>query len=128
MGIDVRWDNSAKTIIYADFDAEWTLDDFHHMIDQIYTLNTSVTHQVFLISDYSKSRVPPRQWLSTGSHIEKRKSTNTELSIVVGANPFVKVMLNVAQKLFLKGMRICAVDTLPEAYLLIETQNRQRVA
>ena len=128
MGIQVRWDNSEQTIIYCDFNEEWTLDDFHTMIDEIYALARSVSHQVYLISDYTRSRVPPRQWLSTGAHIEKRKSMNTELSIVVGANTFVNVMLNVAQKLFLKDFPICTVATLQEAYQIIEKHNQTLAA
>ena len=124
MAIHVGWKDASHTIIYCEFDAEWTLDEFHRYIDDIYALMTSVTHPVYLIHDYSKSRVPPRQWLSAGRHAQQRQTDNTALSIVVGGNSFVKVMLNVAQSLFLKNLPIRAVDTLEQAYGLIAKHDK----
>lgn len=128
MGIHVRWDDAEQTILYCEFEAEWDLNDFHKMIDDMYAFMTSVNHPVYTINDYTKSKMPPRQWLSTGRHVQQRSSINSELSIVVGANTFVKVMLNVAQKLFLNNMHIVTTDTVDEAYRLIAEKRQARAA
>lgn len=125
MGIHTRWDDAAHTILICEFDANWSLSDFHTMVDEVYVMMNSVNYRVYLIHDFSKSRVSPRQWLSTGSHIEKRQSQNSAETVVIGASTFVKTMLNIAQKLFLKNIRVDMADTLPEAYKIIESRKLQ---
>lgn len=125
MGIHTRWDDIERTIVVCEFEANWSLEEFHTMVDEVYEMMKSVDYRVYLIHDFSKSRVSPRQWLSTGSHIEKRQSQNSAETVVIGANTFVKAMLNIAQKLFLKNIRVDMADTLPEAYKIIERHKLQ---
>ena len=124
MSIAVSWVDAKKTIIVSSFNGEWTLEDSHNMIDEMYKLMTSVSHNVHVILDFTNSLSSPAKMLSSGSHIEKRSSPNTGLSVIVKANGFIKAISQLIMKLFVRDGKLHFVDTVDEAYQII-TQYEQ---
>src|SRR5690349_8150109 len=110
MPIDVSWGNPEKTIVVSAFNGEWSLEDSHNMIDEIYKMNSSVTHTVHVVMDFTRSLSSPAKMLSSGNHIEKRSSENSGISIIVKANGFIKAMTQLIMKLFVKEGKLYFVD------------------
>ena len=125
MPIHVHWDNPEKTVIHCEYEPKWTLEEFHAMIDESYKLMTSVNHTVHLISNFTKSRAVPSRMLSIGGHVEKANPPNTGLSIIVGAGSFVKALIEIASKTFLRDKNLYAVKTIDEAYAIIKQHQAQ---
>jgi hypothetical protein len=119
MPIVVTWGNPEKTIIVSAFNGEWMLEDSHNMIDEMYKMTSSVTHTVHVVLDFTNSLSSPAKMLSSGSHIEKRKSSNSGVSIIVKANGFIKAITQLIMKLFVSNGKLYFVDTLDEAYQIV---------
>jgi hypothetical protein len=90
MSIQVSWGNTEKAVIHSVFGEDWTLEEYHAMIDEMYKMITSVKHTVHTINDFSNNRSSPTKLLSTGRHVENRKAGNNGVSVIVNANPFSK--------------------------------------
>jgi hypothetical protein len=119
MPINVSWGNLEKTVVYTEFVENWTLEDNHNMIDAMYALNSSVSHTVHNILDFTRSTSSPARLLTSGNHIEKRSVSNTGISVIVKANGFVKAMAQLIMKMFVSNQKLYFVDTLAEAYDII---------
>lgn len=119
MPIQVSWANDQKTVILSVFGEDWTLEEYHNMIDDMYKMTTSVKHTVHTINDFSNNRSSPTKLLSTGRHVENRKVPNSGMGIIVNANPFIKAMGQVSMRLFLKDLNIQFVKSIEEAYQVI---------
>lgn len=128
MAIQVRWDDDTHSIIYCEFGVTWTLEEYQRHVDDILGLVTSVKHPVYQIHDFANSRVPPRQWLTAGRYVETHSTPQTVFSVVVGANSYVKILLNVAQRLFLRNIPVYMADTKQEAYALINAHQNKTIA
>ncbi|MEO8609275.1 MAG: hypothetical protein ABI690_15395 [Chloroflexota bacterium] len=127
MPINVSWGNAQKTIIVSAFNGEWALEDSHNMIDEMYKLTSSVSHNVHVVLDFTNSLSSPAKMLSSGNHIEKRSSSNTGLSIIVKANGFIKAISQLIMKLFVSNGKLFFVDTIAEAFQMIEQYERTEV-
>lgn len=127
MPIQVSWGDPQKTIIHSEFNEAWTLEDAHNMIDEMYTMTSSVNHTVHVIIDFTRSQSSPAKLLTAGSHIEKRSSPNTGISIVVKANGFLRVMTQLITKMFVNGSKLYFVDTADQAYQVIEQHEQTHV-
>ena len=121
MPIINEWGDPQKTIIYTVFDGTWTLEEYHHMIDEMNKMVLSVDHMVHFISDFSKSKSSPAKLLSTGRHMENTKTRKqTGISVAVKADSFLKAIASVAQKMFLKDTKMYFTNSLEEAYKIVE--------
>ena len=121
MTIINKWGDSQKTIIHTIFDGNWTLEEYHKMIDEMHTMVLSVDHTVHFISDFSASRSSPAKLLSAGRHMENTKTKKrTGISVMVKADPFLKAIASVAQKMFLKDTKMYFCNSIEEAYLIAE--------
>ncbi len=125
MPITNTWGNPEKTIIFTVFDGNWTLEDYHTMIDEMHTMVLSVDQTVHFISDFSTSTSSPAKLLSSGRHMENTKTKKqTGISVAINANGFLKAIAGVAQKMFLKDTKMYFAKTVEEAYQIIEKQTQ----
>jgi hypothetical protein len=127
MPIAVAWGDVSKTIIVSTFKGEWTLEDSHNMIDEMYQLTSSVNHIVHVVLDFTDSLSSPAKMLSSGSHIEKRSSPNSGLSVIVKANGFIKAISQLIMKLFVRNGKLYFVDTVDEAYQIIAQYGQTQI-
>jgi hypothetical protein len=126
MPIQVSWANAEKTVVLCVFSENWTLDEFHDMVDEMHSLISSVNHTVHSISDFSSSKTSPAKLLSVGRHVENKSSGNMGINISVGANAFLKAITNVAQRMFLKDTELYFADSLEHAYHIITKHEQAR--
>lgn len=120
MPIELFWGNSEQTVLYAQFGETWTLEEFHTLIDEMYEMISAARHTVHIINDFSRSRSSPNRLLSLGPHIERRKAINTGIHIIIGATAFLKSMIHAAQRMYLTDSRIYLVNSVDEAYQIIQ--------
>jgi hypothetical protein len=125
--ITVSWGNPQKTIIHSSLNEAWTLEESHTMIDEMYALTSSVSYTVHVILDFTRSQSSPAKLLTTGSHIEKRKVPNSGISVIVKANGFLKAISQLVMKLFVNNGKLYFVDTVAEAYKIIEQHEQTQV-
>src|SRR5215475_3058102 len=119
MTIQVSWGNPEKTIALATFGDSWTVEDAHQMIEDMYALTTSVDHTVHTVLDFSKSRSSPTKLMSTGQHVQKRQVPNSGVSVVVGANTFLRAISQVIMSVFVKNQPFFFANSLEEAKQII---------
>ena len=124
MPITVSWGNPEKTAVYAVFGENWTLEEAHTMIDEMYALTSSVNHTVHTIMDFTDSHSSPAKLLTTGRHIENRTVPNSGVSVIVKANAFMKTMSQVITRLFLKETPMYFAESREEAFQIIERHER----
>lgn len=121
MGIQVVWDNDGKTIMRYIYDSSWTWDQLADAIKQAEALYGDSDHKVGVIIDLTNSSMLPKDALSRGRtmadapHFEK-------LTIVVGANAFVRSFKNLFDKLYsakIASREVHFAADLPEARQII---------
>jgi hypothetical protein len=127
MPIKVSWGNPEQSIIVSRFIEEWTLEDAHNMIDEMYSMTSSVNHAVHVVIDFTHSLSSPAKLLTAGNHIEKRSSHNTGISIVVKANGFLRAMTQLITKMFVSDTKLYFANTLDEAYQLVAQHEQSHV-
>jgi beta-galactosidase GanA len=75
MGVTHRWYDADKTILLHTYAGDWTMDDFYQIVDDTYTLITSVTHSVDVVIDMSQQGRAPN--LMSGLSYAQRKNAPT---------------------------------------------------
>jgi len=134
MGIEVNWDNEAKTIITYVYEGRWTLQDFDNARLEAAKLEETVTHRVDVIVDVRKSSLVPTGTISRG----KQVITTTPVShpqegmaVIVGAGPLVRSIYDVVNKVYpeivrRRGFRFAR--SLDEAHSLIAQEVEGRAS
>ncbi|MBN1119722.1 MAG: hypothetical protein JXJ17_01470 [Anaerolineae bacterium] len=123
MSITSRWENPEKTIIYQKFEGNWEIDDLINGFDEIYAMLDSVSHPVNVITDMSAGKAP-MSFLSRFPDINEASYANhpnTDRFFVVGTTRFVEMMANSFTKFGGLAGRLFIVDTIDEAYDMIES-------
>jgi len=134
MGIDVIWDNEAKTIIRYVYDGRWTWEDFDKARALAVQLEDTVPHQVDAIVDVQKSSVLP-----TGTITRAREVGGTApvlnpkegISVIVGAGAFVRSIYDVLRKVYPELIRrrgLFFAKSLDEARAIIAQHVAQRTS
>ncbi|MEO0595136.1 MAG: hypothetical protein AAF126_03405, partial [Chloroflexota bacterium] len=96
MPINVTWDNDDHKIVRHVYPQQWDLNDFHRAIEDNASLIESVTHRVDVIADLTQSKNIPPRMLSTIGHLSRRTPDNQGVTVIVGANYFVQLLLRAA--------------------------------
>ena len=103
MGIEVTWENEAKTIIQYIYDGRWTLKDFDEARAQAAKLEETVTHRVDVIIDVRNSSLVPTGAISRGKQVMTTTPSshpNEAMAIIVGAGPLVRSIYDVVSKVY----------------------------
>ncbi len=117
MGITINWGNDEHTLIYIAFDPQWTWREFEALDDQTTATLDSVDHKVNFIVDASNGNRLPRG-LPTAQikQVIKLEHPNSNRMVLVGANTYVRVMLDTALKIISEaGGKIIFAHTIEEA-------------
>lgn len=121
MGIHASWDNEEKTVIHSVDDGEWDWKDAYAITQQINEMIESVNHKVdLIIGDDTRrmGKIPPNA--VTHWHTAYRSlHPNVGLIVIVGANSFVRALVNVLIKITHSNSQIRMVSTLTEAHTLV---------
>src|SRR5574339_631240 len=98
MPIEVFWGDEQQTILHCQFAESWTVEEYVASVAEMHNLiKSQAPRTVHLLSDFSRSRSSPPRLLSTGTYIENHRAVNMGINVIVGANAFIKSMLQAAQ-------------------------------
>jgi len=100
MPLRTYWYDAEQTIYIIEVEGIWTMDDFYRFFEDTEKLINSIPHDVVLISDLSKSGKAPRQLLSAGRYLSKRRIPNVRLTISVGVSKFGQMLVHIMQKAY----------------------------
>ena len=103
MGIEVSWDNEAKTIVKYVYEGRWTLQDFDNAREQAAKLEETVPHRVDVIVDVRNSSLVPTGTISRGKQVITTTPVShpsEAMAIIVGAGPLVRSIYDVVSKVY----------------------------
>jgi hypothetical protein len=124
LSISAVWDNPEHTIIRVTYLQGWTPEDFVRLLNQIYQMIDSASHEVDLIHEVRHSRRPPARLLSLARHVKEKRHPRQGLHIVVGATLFIRALTEVTSRIIPEAKNVLFVSSLEEARSLI-TEKRQ---
>ncbi len=105
MPITSNWYNEEKSILYVQYEGNWSLEDHYKAIDTNSSMIGSVSHPVVAICDFSKSGPIPPQFLTSGRHSEHITPENASQVILFGINRYMEIIAKMFQKMFPKSTR-----------------------
>lgn len=119
MSITLQWDNSDKTVIRWDFDGRWSVDQFAQVFQTAMVFASGVAHPVIGLGVLNNDSVLSVADITDA--VVTRWPDNLQALVFVGAShPMARALKRLGGSWRRKGPRIVFVDTLPEAYALVE--------
>lgn len=100
MGVEVEWDNAAKTVIRFSYAGRWTWDEMYRAVDTSTALIDSVPHPIAMIIDMSESAGVPPGAMTHGRAIQQRAHPHVVMQVTVNAGGFVMSMARAFSKLY----------------------------
>jgi hypothetical protein len=122
MPIDIRWYNEAQNIIYIHYQGQWTLEDFHKMLDKSYEL-TYASAPFVAVGDFTDSSMLPSGLLSTGRRVEQTTPSHRLMLILIQPNSLLLMLMKVVSKIYPKAFdNAVIVSTLQDALEQAQTK------
>lgn len=119
--IDVTWTDEGQRIIHYKFQQGWSWEDLYAAESQSLEMAASVAPQpVHIVLDLRESQVIPHNALSHITVVMKRQPPNLASVMFIGANAFVKVLVNMMERLRLNGKT-------PMIYVTTEAELQSRI-
>lgn len=127
MSIEVQWYDVAKTTLLVVYSRKFALEEFYTSVRDSYAIIESVDYTVDIIQDVTKLASLPPNILSVTQYVEGRSHPRRGVTIIVGLNRFVKIMLNIGGALAPKAMaNYHYVATMEEAQSLLHSLRQAR--
>lgn len=123
MPIHTRWFDEAHTIAYYEFEERWTWDDLYAAVKTVLGMIANAPRRVDVIFDVTRSIGMP-----SGSVVHMRGLTanppaNFGIGVMVGANMFVKTMVQIFLKLYPQHKdQYYITETVDQALAVIASQ------
>lgn len=119
--IELTWFNDEKTILLATFANNWTLDDYHQMIDRGSQQIKAQPHIVHIMYDMTDVIKSPTDLVVAGRYAEKKLPPNQGIVIFVGANAVIRAFVAMGQRMNLKAARhVYTVATFEDGLQIIK--------
>lgn len=123
MGIELYWDNDAQTVIWCEFDRDWTWDDLDAIITKIKRITDHATTPIAAIIDVRRGvNLPGGSFLSPAAFQQARKLLTlgeggiTAPVVVVGASPLIKTIYSTVRTMDKNGLsNVSFAETLDQA-------------
>jgi hypothetical protein len=122
MPVHAEWFNDEKTIYLSIVEGTWTLDEFYKYYSETEEIIKAIPHPVVLISDLSKSGAAPKQFLSAGRFMSKRKLPNVRLRIIVGVSRFGQALVNIMLRTYPSDRKTIIATNMDEAIKLAKQE------
>ena len=128
MKIDVQWGNEPHTIVHYTFYQGWGWADIDQALKQAAEMMSSVDHTVDVIMDFSGVNALPQGAVTQIKRaFSNPKPSNLDVTVMVGANMFIEVLVSTGRKLSGKvadNWPMEFVSSVDEAYALIEKKQQ----
>lgn len=115
MPVRAEWFDDEQTIYITYVEGNWTLDDFYKYYAETEELIRSIPHPVVLISDLSQSGAAPKQFLSAGRFMSKRRLSNVRMTITVGVSRFGQALIKIMQRTYPSDRKTAVAGSMDEA-------------
>ncbi|MCL4255967.1 MAG: hypothetical protein KJ043_19575 [Anaerolineae bacterium] len=126
MPINVVWDDEEKTIVRQTYGQEISIAEYYDGVKKRLELISSVDHPVDLIIDLRGANTNLKGVLTASRYANKHVPPNQRFVVLVGANLFVKSLVNVLGKILPKiSNTIYFVET-PEVAKQLIDENRAK--
>lgn len=120
MPVRTRWHDEAKTIFITEVEGTWSLDDFYRYFAEAEAIIKAIPHPVVLISDMSKSGRAPKQFLSAGRYMSKRRLPNVQMSVLVGISSFGRTLITIMSRTYPGSRKSVLARSMDEAIELAQ--------
>jgi hypothetical protein len=121
MGVRAGWDNDAKTIMYYQFDHNWTWEEFFAAKAQAYEMISTVSHKVGVVLETQHNGVIPHDLLPNFRNGLRTKHPNTVIVVIVVTRPFYRNMINTVRAILpITNAHFEMAATLGQARSIIE--------
>jgi hypothetical protein len=117
MGIEVYWDDEAKTILRYDFEGRWTWDEFYKRCNKVIAMKAESLRRIDLMLDMRGSKYIPSDGIHHVQQITRLYSDGIGISVFVSDNHFFHTVFDVGVKLH---------SNLRDRYWLVETPDAAR--
>lgn len=123
--IAVTWIDDSQRVILYQFQRGWSWDDLYAAESQSLEMAASVAPRpVHFVLDLSDSQIIPQNALSHINIVMKRQPSNLASIMFIGANAFVRVLVNMMERLQLNNkIPMIYVNSEKELATRIETIN-----
>ncbi|MBZ0291919.1 MAG: hypothetical protein K8L99_05055 [Anaerolineae bacterium] len=128
MSIEVSWANPEKTVIVYAYEGRWSMEQFNNSYQQARKLMDTVQHPVDFIIDVRNSSLLPSGILSRGRNVVTTPHPNEGRTAIVGANTFVRSMLDLFSRLYgerYRESKFYLAPTMDEAHKWLSTNRAQ---
>lgn len=100
MPVRTYWHDENKNIFITEVEGTWSLDDFYKYFEEAEAIIRQIDHPVVLISDLSKSGRAPKQFLSAGRYLSKKRLPNVRMTIMVGISSFGRTLITIMSRTY----------------------------
>ncbi len=134
MGIEVRWDNEAKTIIRYIYDGRWTWEELDGARDAAAKLEESVSDRINVIVDVQNSKLLPNGTISRARQVATTAPASHPkegITVIVGAGAFVRSIYDVMHKVYpeiIQRRGLFLAKSLDEAHSIIERETQAQTS
>jgi hypothetical protein len=119
MGIQIVWDDEAKTIIRHIYEGRWTVSDYYALIEENYRQIDSVKHRVDIINDLREMVSVPPNLVQAIRHAARRAHINEGINVLVASPLYVQVLVDAINKAVGEHTEVRHAPTLEKAYEII---------
>ncbi len=130
MGIDLYWDNDEETVIWCQFDRDWTWDEMDATMTKVKRITDSATREIAAIIDLRQGVNLPGGSLFNPAIFEQAKKAlqmgegGRGPVVVVGASPLIKTVYNTFRTLDKDGLsNVSFAATIDEARDILRSRN-----
>ncbi len=122
MGISVEWFDDSKTILYWQFDTEWTWDDYEIVLAKSRAMVLASSHTVHVIADAIRPRRVPKDGFTYFRSAMDLRPPNMGMIVVAIQNHFFTKVLATTYNAYAQARHIPfrVTMTVDEAYAHIE--------
>jgi hypothetical protein len=122
MPVEVTWSPVVSNTVWVKFSGICGVQDIYDCISQAYALAGKVDFEVVLIMDFSGSTWKAENYLSTMGYLSTHTLANRKFTVGVGLSAVFKSLTKVAVRINPESVINYTVDTLDEAYELIQSK------
>lgn len=119
--ITVRWDDEAHTIVRMVAKDNWTLDEFRNACYQVMALIRTVSHPVYVLSDFRQTSHYPPGLLWQLRDLNRMRPQNWAGGIAITQDNFVTTLVSTLSHVYMERNknRLAVVKTEDDAYRII---------
>ncbi len=131
MGIELYWDNDAQTVIWCEFDREWTWDEMDATMNKVKGITDRAAREIAAIIDVRRGVNFPGGSIFTPAALNQAKKMlrmgeggTSGPVVVVGASPLIKTVYNTVRAMDKNGLsNVSFAESLDEARAILQARS-----